>query len=49
MFRAIRTFFYTTVCVALIGFLGWANATGYVMFGQATKYTPSHSNSLYHK
>jgi hypothetical protein len=49
MFRAIKTLFYGSMCVALVGFLGWANATGYVMFGQATKYTPTHSSSLYHK
>jgi hypothetical protein len=44
-----KDFLYGTVCVAALGFLTWANATGYVLFGQATKNTPHHSNAHYHK
>lgn len=40
---------FGTLCAGALGFLTWANANGYVLFGQATKHTPQHSNALYHK
>jgi hypothetical protein len=40
---------YGTLCAATLGFLTWADATGYVLYGQATKNTPQHSNAQYHK
>ncbi len=49
MNHGIRSWVYGAVCAVLVGFLGWADATGYALFGQATKHTPSHSNPLYHK
>jgi len=45
----LRSILFGALCISLLGFLGWANAIGYVLFGEAAKRTASHSTALHHK